>query len=180
MSMAFKFKFKFPVRWVGLLVITAISIMSYTQGFTYNHSPVISSFSFLYPFISTSTRHYAHGNSRVPTITRGSRYFHSNTRIPTPTPTPTQTQTQTQTQRGKHSQFELLASSSESNDNDDLVGKFVPAFVGIWALGYTLLAAVETSGDGLGDIGGFIGGGFAVVLLLALVGVAAYEVFKPE
>jgi hypothetical protein len=48
----------------------------------------------------------------------------------------------------------------------------------LWAVGYTLLAAFETAGEGLGDLGGYIGAGFAVVLLIALVAAAAYEVFK--
>ena len=62
-----------------------------------------------------------------------------------------------------------------------ILEKFVPAFVGFWAVGYSLLAYVETSGTtGLGDIGGYLGAGFAVLLLLVLVGVAVYETFKPE
>jgi hypothetical protein len=34
-------------------------------------------------------------------------------------------------------------------------------------------------GNGLGDKGGFIGAGLAVILLFALVIAAGYEVFKP-
>jgi hypothetical protein len=57
---------------------------------------------------------------------------------------------------------------------------FLPGFVGLWAVGYSLLAAYETTVEGgLGDAGGFIGAGFAVVLLLGLLGVTMYEVFKP-
>ena len=57
---------------------------------------------------------------------------------------------------------------------------FIQGFVGIWAFGYSALFVAELSGDGLGDSGGYIGTSFAVFLLLALVGAAAYETFKPS
>ena len=73
----------------------------------------------------------------------------------------------------------LYMSEQKQSETSQGIEKFVPVFVGAWAIGYTALAAVETSGNGgLGDLGGYIGAGFAVVLLLALVGAAAYEVFK--
>ena len=56
----------------------------------------------------------------------------------------------------------------------------VPAFVGVWAAGYLLLAFVETQGPGLGDLGGTLGVAFACVLLLSLVAAAFYEVLKPD
>ena len=60
-----------------------------------------------------------------------------------------------------------------------LIKYFVPGFVAIWAVGYGGVFFAEISGNGLGDSGGFIGAGLAVFLLLALVGAAGYEVFKP-
>lgn len=60
-----------------------------------------------------------------------------------------------------------------------LIKYFVPGFVAIWAAGYGAVFLAEISGNGLGDTGGFIGAGLAVFLLLALVGAAGYEVFKP-
>ena len=72
--------------------------------------------------------------------------------------------------------------SDQSNDDGTSLGggrsKFVPAFVAVWAVGYSALALLETSGDGLGDSGGFIGVGLVTVLMFALISVAAYEVFK--
>ena len=72
--------------------------------------------------------------------------------------------------------------SDQSNNSGATFGgtesKFVPAFVAVWAVGYSAVALLETSGDGLGDSGGFIGVGLVAVLMFALVGAAAYEVFK--
>lgn len=65
-----------------------------------------------------------------------------------------------------------------NSDGDDAMGKFVPVFFGTWALGYTIISAYDTVGGGLGDMGGYIGAGFAVFLLLALVAAAAYETFR--
>ena len=57
--------------------------------------------------------------------------------------------------------------------------KFVPAFVGVWAVGYTTLAYLETSsGEGLGDKGGAIGVAGVVLLALGLFIATAYETFK--
>ncbi len=68
--------------------------------------------------------------------------------------------------------------SGSNGENDDVMSKFVPVFFGVWAFGYTAISFVDISGGGLGDTGGYIGAGFAVVLLLALVGAAAYETFR--
>eukprot|EP01041_Mallomonas_annulata_P008964 gene8964-18552_t len=57
---------------------------------------------------------------------------------------------------------------------------FVPGFIIIWAIGYSTLAFFETTGGGLGDMGGVIGVSFVIILAVALVGVAAYESFKPD
>ena len=65
-----------------------------------------------------------------------------------------------------------------NSDGDDAMGKFVPAFFGLWAFGYTAISAYDVVGGGLGDTGGYIGAGFAVFLLLALVVAAAYETFR--
>ena len=57
--------------------------------------------------------------------------------------------------------------------------KFVPAFVGVWAVGYSTLAILETSGgEGLGDAGGAIAVAGVVSLALLLVAVSVYETFK--
>ena len=56
----------------------------------------------------------------------------------------------------------------------------VPGFVGVWAVGYSLLAYFETQGPGLGDLGGKLGVAFACILLLTLVAAALFEVLKPE
>ena len=64
---------------------------------------------------------------------------------------------------------------ANSDDNDAII-KLVPAFFGLWAFSYTAISAYDiVAGGGLGDSGG---AGFAVVLLLALVGAAAYETFR--
>lgn len=67
--------------------------------------------------------------------------------------------------------------SRNSGLRSDLI---VPGFVGAWAVGYSLLAYVETQGPGLGDLGGKLGVAFACVLLITLVAAALFEVLKPE
>lgn len=67
----------------------------------------------------------------------------------------------------------------ESQSVAGLLKYFIPGFVALWAAGYGAIFLAEISGNGLGDKGGFIGAGLAVFLLLALVGAAGYEVFKP-
>ena len=69
-----------------------------------------------------------------------------------------------------------VADGGQSGWRTDLL---VPGFVGVWAVGYTLLAYFETQGPGLGDLGGKLGVGFACILLLTLVAAALYEVLKP-
>ena len=74
----------------------------------------------------------------------------------------------------------FIGPDTESNQSmAGLIKYFVPGFVAIWAAGYGAVFLAELSGNGLGDTGGFIGAGLAVFLLLALVGAAGYEVFKP-
>ena len=71
---------------------------------------------------------------------------------------------------------------SDSEQNQSLAGLlkfFIPGFVALWAAGYGAIFLAEITGNGLGDKGGFIGAGLAVFLLLALVGAAGYEVFRP-
>jgi hypothetical protein len=68
---------------------------------------------------------------------------------------------------------------AENQSVAGLLKYFVPGFVALWAAGYGAVFLAEISGNGLGDTGGFIGAGLAVFLLLALVGAAGYEVFKP-
>ena len=78
--------------------------------------------------------------------------------------------------------LELYQSSQLSDDDPpkDPFKFFVAGFIAVWAVGYSLLAYVETSGPGLGDLGGYIGAGFAILLIFGLLGVPLYEVFKPE
>jgi hypothetical protein len=69
--------------------------------------------------------------------------------------------------------------NTENQSVAGLLKYFIPGFVALWAGGYGAIFLAEISGNGLGDKGGFIGAGLAVFLLLALVGAAGYEVFKP-
>ena len=60
---------------------------------------------------------------------------------------------------------------------------FVPAFVGVWAVGYTVIALQQVLGKGdadLGEAGGLQGVALVVILALALFAAAAIEVFKPD
>ena len=63
---------------------------------------------------------------------------------------------------------------------DSKLKYFIPGFVAFWAIGYSVLFLAETSGTGLGDVGGFIGAGLVVVLVIALVGTLISEVFRPQ
>jgi hypothetical protein len=80
----------------------------------------------------------------------------------------------------------LLKDRQSDTDRDSSIKvggstvQFVPAFVAVWAVGYSAVAWLETSGGGLGDTGGFVGVGLVAVLMFALVGAAAYEVFKEQ
>ena len=72
---------------------------------------------------------------------------------------------------------------SKAQDTSSLDSKlkyFIPGFVAFWAIGYSVLFLAETSGTGLGDVGGFIGAGLVVVLVIALVGTLISEVFRPQ
>ena len=60
----------------------------------------------------------------------------------------------------------------------------MPAFVGVWAAGYTVIALQQVLGGkgdaDLGEAGGLQGVALVVILALALFAAAAIEVFKPE
>ena len=73
------------------------------------------------------------------------------------------------------------ALTSFINADFDITRNFVPIFVGVWAVGYSLLAFFETTtSGGLGDLGGTLGVGFVIFLALALMAVLLIEVFKEE
>ena len=74
----------------------------------------------------------------------------------------------------------IIIGKDDAQSSSLIMKYFIQGFVGIWAFGYGALFVAELSGDGLGDSGGYIGTSFAVFLLLALVGAAAYETFKPD
>ena len=85
---------------------------------------------------------------------------------------------------------QLLADNNNSPNAESesaLTKNFVPLFVGVWAVGYTAIAAQQVlgwqlgSGDAsreLGERGGLLGVGLTVFLFLALVVAAGVEVFK--
>jgi hypothetical protein len=81
--------------------------------------------------------------------------------------------------REKNESTFIGPNDTENQSVAGLLKYFVPGFVAIWAAGYGAVFLAEISGNGLGDNGGFIGAGLAVFLLMALVGAAGYEVFKP-
>ena len=62
---------------------------------------------------------------------------------------------------------------------DVKIGGWTTSDVAICTLGYSAVFFAEIQGNGLGDLGGYIGAAFACVLLLALVSAAIYETFKP-
>ena len=70
------------------------------------------------------------------------------------------------------------SNSPQEEEEFDLMSRFVPIFFGVWALGYSGISIIDVGGGGLGDSGGYVGAGFAVILLLALVAAAAFEVFR--
>ena len=71
----------------------------------------------------------------------------------------------------------MLAPLFMASIEDDAMGKFVPLFRN-WALGNTIISVYDVVGGGLGDTGGYIGAGFAVFLLFALVAAVTYEIFR--
>ena len=80
-----------------------------------------------------------------------------------------------------------LADTNNAESESALAKNFVPLFVGVWAVGYTAIAAQQVlgwqlgSGDAsreLGEKGGLLGVGLTVFLFLALVVAAGVEVFK--
>lgn len=89
-------------------------------------------------------------------------------------------------QRNTMSQTQLFSSNDNdnniSNNNDDnVISKyFVPIFISIWAIGYSLLALVETTSGGIGDLGGILGVGLVLVLFFGLLGITAFESFKDD
>ena len=89
-------------------------------------------------------------------------------------------------QRNAMSQTQLFLSNDDdnyisNNNNDNIISKyFVPIFVSVWAIGYSLLALVETTSGGIGDMGGILGVGLVLVLFFGLLGVTAFESFKDD
>lgn len=83
-------------------------------------------------------------------------------------------------------------SAGDAKGSSDIFKYFVPAFVGVWAVGYSAIflyqMSYQVTGDTsssmaaqqLGESGGVLGVGLTIFLFVALVGFAAYEVFKPE
>jgi hypothetical protein len=61
--------------------------------------------------------------------------------------------------------------ADENGSVDNNLKYFIPGFV---------LFLAETSGTGLGDVGGFVGAGLVVILVIALVGTLISEVFRPQ
>ena len=84
------------------------------------------------------------------------------------------------------SQTQLFSSNdnnniSNNNDDDNVISKyFVPIFISVWAIGYSLLALVETTSGGIGDLGGILGVGLVLVLFFGLLGITAFESFKDD
>ena len=73
--------------------------------------------------------------------------------------------------------------NEENRDTPTFIGGtsyFVAGFVTIWAVGYSVIGYIETMEGGMGDLGGYVGAAFLLVLLFALIGAAAFEVFKEE
>ena len=70
--------------------------------------------------------------------------------------------------------------AEENGSVDNKLKYFIPGFVAFWAVGYGVLFLAETSGTGLGDVGGFVGAGLVVILVIALVGTLISEVFRPQ
>ena len=87
-------------------------------------------------------------------------------------------------QRGQqpHRLRSVAFASNDGGDDgkSDPTKYFVPGFFVVWAVGYGAIAYTETSTGGLGDVGGYISAGFAVVLLVALLGAAVYEIVNFE
>lgn len=88
---------------------------------------------------------------------------------------------------------QLFSSSSNNNNNNNyninnenenenfLVKYFIPIFVAVWAIGYSLLSLYETTSDnGMGDLGGQIGVGLIIFLSFGLFGITAFEIFKDD
>ena len=86
--------------------------------------------------------------------------------------------------------FHVLHGTRGGNEEDGSTGKFVPVFVGVWAVGYTAITATQVFGYRMGPEGpssasvGEFGGVASVVLtvglFLALFLAAAVEVFKED
>ena len=83
------------------------------------------------------------------------------------------------------------SSSAGGGSSSSALKNFVPIFVGVWALGYTAIAAQQVLGwqgaggdssladaQKLGETGGLLGVALTVGLFLALVAAAAFETFK--
>jgi len=93
-----------------------------------------------------------------------------------------QRNTMSQTQLFSSNDNDNYISNNNNNGDDNVISKyFVPIFISVWAIGYSLLALVETtSSGGLGDMGGILGVGLVLVLFFGLLGITAFESFKDD
>lgn len=101
--------------------------------------------------------------------------------------------------KNRASLLALKGSDFNNQGNDNVIGAdvsgslsqyFVPIFVGIWAVGYSLIFltqmtyklddSVTVSARDTGVSGGILGVGLTVGLVILLVGFIVYEVFKPD
>jgi hypothetical protein len=73
----------------------------------------------------------------------------------------------------------FIGTESDQSFGELLASYFVPGSVAIWAVGYGAVFLIETQGDGLGDIGGYLGAGLACLLLFSLMAAAIFEIVKP-
>ena len=86
--------------------------------------------------------------------------------------------------------FHVLQGTRGGKEEDGPTGKFVPVFVGVWAVGYTAITATQVFGyrmgpDGpssasVGEFGGVASVVLTVGLFMALFVAAAVEVFKED
>ena len=84
---------------------------------------------------------------------------------------------------GRRTSQALYDMLNEDNNADNFnrgPSYFVIGFVTIWAVGYSIIGYIETMQGGMGDLGGYVGAAFLIVLLFALIGAVAVEVFKDD
>lgn len=87
-----------------------------------------------------------------------------------------------------HRTLQTLQANQEGRDGVGSAEKFVPVFVGVWAVGYTAITATQVFGyrlgpngpslESVGEFGGVASVALTVGLFLALFVAAAVEVFK--